>query len=225
MPNRSYSQYADDVSELMKHLRIKNAIFVGHSAGCPHVCGIAYKHPELVTKLILLCPPTPIVSPTHETPQEPFGRKVQVFMIRQLPGLMNWMLSKMILTWVNDPKKFIASAHKDLSAGKDMDIVKEHPEYEKEVLDSFQKGVNKDNYHCVIDDMMIASHFWGFNVSEIKVPTTVWWGGLDTVTPHGEWMAKTIPNAKSVKKSDYGHGLPWGNWNSIMTEFTEEESQ
>jgi pimeloyl-ACP methyl ester carboxylesterase len=48
---------------------------------------------------------------------------------------------------------------------------------------------------------------WGFDVSEIRIPTLVIYGATDVFVPkrHGEWLAANVPNADVVVEQDLGH--------------------
>src|SRR5438552_1467054 len=48
----NYEQMADDTAALLRHLDIKNADFLGYSAGSGVALQIALRHPELVRKLV-----------------------------------------------------------------------------------------------------------------------------------------------------------------------------
>jgi pimeloyl-ACP methyl ester carboxylesterase len=57
------------------------------------------------------------------------------------------------------------------------------------------------------DDYLSFLHAWGFALSEITVPTTVWQGGQDRLVPyaHGKWLADRIPGARAGLHDDEGH--------------------
>jgi pimeloyl-ACP methyl ester carboxylesterase len=56
------------------------------------------------------------------------------------------------------------------------------------------------------DDALAFVSPWGFDPAAIAVPTLVWYGTKDVLTPpsHGEWIARTVPGAE-VRLSDLGH--------------------
>jgi pimeloyl-ACP methyl ester carboxylesterase len=57
------------------------------------------------------------------------------------------------------------------------------------------------------DDDIAETQPWGFDVSEISVPVTVWHGAQDRFVPpsHSEWLAGAIPGARTELRSDEGH--------------------
>jgi pimeloyl-ACP methyl ester carboxylesterase len=56
------------------------------------------------------------------------------------------------------------------------------------------------------DDALALVSPWGFDPAAIAVPTLVWYGTQDVLTPplHGEWIARTVPGAE-VRLNDLGH--------------------
>ncbi|RDW63334.1 hypothetical protein BP6252_10879 [Coleophoma cylindrospora] len=53
----SISSYADDVASIAELSKVTGAVVIAHSMGCLVASDLAIKHPELVSKLILLGPP------------------------------------------------------------------------------------------------------------------------------------------------------------------------
>jgi pimeloyl-ACP methyl ester carboxylesterase len=68
--------------------------------------------------------------------------------------------------------------------------------------DAFRSGV-----WGYADDTLCLVRPWGFDVSEISVPTRVIYGLTDVLSPtqHGEWLARNVPNAQAVVDEHGGH--------------------
>jgi hypothetical protein len=56
------------------------------------------------------------------------------------------------------------------------------------------------------DDDRAFGHDWGFGVSDIRAPLSLWHGGQDRFVPiaHGEWVAEHL-TADAPLRSDHGH--------------------
>jgi len=63
------------------------------------------------------------------------------------------------------------------------------------------------------DDDQAFIKDWGFSVSDIKVPTSIWFGGNDLFVPksHGEWLSTNIAGASAHYFEGEGHMSIWIN--------------
>ena len=59
----------------------------------------------------------------------------------------------------------------------------------------------------LLDDTMVIVNPWGFEVTEITAPVSIWQGGHDLMVPfgHGQWLAANIPGARAHLLDDEGH--------------------
>jgi pimeloyl-ACP methyl ester carboxylesterase len=57
------------------------------------------------------------------------------------------------------------------------------------------------------DDDLTLIRPWGFDVTAIEVPVSVWQGAQDRMVPyaHGTWLAEHIPGARAHLYHDEGH--------------------
>jgi pimeloyl-ACP methyl ester carboxylesterase len=58
-----------------------------------------------------------------------------------------------------------------------------------------------------LDDDLAFTRPWGFDFSEITVPTMIWQGDADLMVPfaHGQWLASHVPGASVHLESGEGH--------------------
>ena len=58
-----------------------------------------------------------------------------------------------------------------------------------------------------LDDDLAFAQPWGFELSEIEVPTMIWQGEEDLMVPfaHGRWLASQLPDAHVHLESGEGH--------------------
>jgi pimeloyl-ACP methyl ester carboxylesterase len=80
----------------------------------------------------------------------------------------------------------------------------------------FREGL-KEGIPGQRDDDLAFVRPWGFELSEIKVPTQIWHGAEDRFVPfaHGEWLATHLPRADIRLRSDEGHISLVGRWPSV----------
>jgi pimeloyl-ACP methyl ester carboxylesterase len=80
------------------------------------------------------------------------------------------------------------------------------PERHDGIRDAIDEAFRNGVWGLVDDDLAFLSP-WGFELSEIRVPTRVIYGDSDVLVPrrHGEWLAKNVPDAEVVVLQDVGH--------------------
>lgn len=79
-------------------------------------------------------------------------------------------------------------------------------EYGEDMAASFHEAlrVGVDGW---LDDDLAFLDDWGFELDEIRVPTSLWQGTADLMVPpsHGEWFAKNLPQASVTILDGEGH--------------------
>jgi pimeloyl-ACP methyl ester carboxylesterase len=78
----------------------------------------------------------------------------------------------------------------------------QHEMTRRMLTEAFRSGV-----WGYVDDALCLIKPWGFEVTEIRVPTRVLYGLTDVLVPrrHGEWLAHNVPNAEAVVDEQGGH--------------------
>ena len=74
------------------------------------------------------------------------------------------------------------------------------------------------------DDDLAFVRPWGFDLSAIAVPVSVWQGRHDLMVPfsHGEWLVQHVANARSRLRPEHGHlSLAVGSIGEIFDDLLE----
>jgi len=67
-------------------------------------------------------------------------------------------------------------------------------------------------------DVVAQVRPWGVDLDAVTVPTTLWYGDDDLVTPlpFGRWYSQQLPNAALHVVAGAGHFLPFTHWDLIL---------
>ena len=92
----------------------------------------------------------------------------------------------------------------------------------REMLDESLRSGCGETIDGFVDDDLSRVAPWGFDVSAISVPVAVWYGVNDTLvpSPHGEWLAQTLPGA-AVVTLDGGHFAEYDRLGELLSWLTE----
>ena len=80
------------------------------------------------------------------------------------------------------------------------------PERRDVIRQDVNEAVRTGVWGWTDDDLCFLAP-WGFDVTEIRLPTRVIYGATDVLVPaqHGEWLARHVPGAEVVVEKDQGH--------------------
>jgi pimeloyl-ACP methyl ester carboxylesterase len=91
----------------------------------------------------------------------------------------------------------------------------EFAEYEAEAT---RAGMKHGVWGWFDDDIELIND-WGFDLSDISCPVTIWQGAQDRMVPlaHGEWLAAHVPGARAKLLADHGHlSLALGHYGELL---------
>jgi pimeloyl-ACP methyl ester carboxylesterase len=195
-----------DVSAIADSLGIERFAVTGGSWGGPHSLAVAARLPERVTRAACVAGVAPFDMPGFD-----WFAGMDAVNIDE----MGWALEgedvlareieRMAAAWLerlaNDPSN--AGEVEFSEADRAVIASPEQHEMTRRMLtEAFRPGV-----WGYVDDALCLIQPWGFDVTEIRVPTRVLYGLTDVLVPrqHGEWLAHNVPNAEAVVDEQGGH--------------------
>jgi pimeloyl-ACP methyl ester carboxylesterase len=106
------------------------------------------------------------------------------------------------------------------------------PPVDREVLgrpEVFELGTSHtaagviNGFDGMADEVMLLAGPWGFELSSIGVPVTLWCGTEDTAAPpvQSEFLARVIPGARLITVEGEGHLCIFDHWSEILASALE----
>ena len=215
-PSRTVLDWADDVARLADHLGLDRFAVLGHSAGSPYAAACAQRLGDRVTALGIACGFAPLNRPGAT---EGVNRR----MARALPGLQKapWMArlatSSLPRQYRRDPAKaFEKQFGRDLPECDRQALTDEAAR--RMLLDAAVESTRQGSRQLAAEMQLVFSRPWGFEPSSISVPTRLWYGADDTLTPPqmGQYLAAEIPNAELTIYPGEGHMAAFTHWDEIL---------
>lgn len=205
LPGRSVSDIASDVRELAGELGISRLHVLGWSGGGPHALACAALLPDLVAGAATVASVAPFDADGLDwlegmAPEnlDEFGAAVAG------PAELQVSLEAFAPHIAGATAASIADALGELV-----------PEVDRAALTGdfaeFIAALSRDGVRTGIwgwlDDDLACICDWGFDLSTIEVPVTIWQGSLDKMVPfaHGRWLVDHVPGARARLVDGEGH--------------------
>jgi pimeloyl-ACP methyl ester carboxylesterase len=206
-PGRRVVDCVGDIAAIADTLGIERFAVSGGSGGGPHALAVAARLPERVTRAACAVSPAPYeVDFDWFTGMDPLNvREVQWALQGEgvLAPELEREASEALERTAADPSKILGDDW-GLSEADRAQLARNelHDVIRQDISEAVRTGV-----WGWVDDMLAMVKPWGFEVSEIFVPTRVIYGLTDVLVPaqHGEWLAGHVPSAEVVIEEDLGH--------------------
>jgi pimeloyl-ACP methyl ester carboxylesterase len=185
---RTLRSWAEDV---VAALPVERFAVIGWSAGGPHALGVAAVGAERVTRVALVgSMPAPEL--VHELPRD-------VQSVMRLARLSPRVAARGLEAWGRRPVP---------PTGDDAT----NEAYARGRVESFRAGGL-----WLARELAYLGRPWGFELSDVRVPVTLWWGERDTVCPPpiGRDFEQRLPNA-TLRMVDDTHQLLFSRWSEIL---------
>jgi pimeloyl-ACP methyl ester carboxylesterase len=194
---RSVASAAEDVSAIVKELGINKLMVVGISGGGPHALACAALLPDLVVAAAVLASPAPYNADGLDWFSGLSPDNVEEFQaaLKGADALRKVVDVTVPYFKTIDPASFYSGTKSTLSASDASLFTESLSNY---LLKAIQEGLKNGSDGWVEDDLAIIAP-WGFDPSQIKIPTLIIHNEQDVLVPflQGKWLASKIKNAET----------------------------
>jgi pimeloyl-ACP methyl ester carboxylesterase len=214
---RSVADCAGDVAAVADAVGVERFYTAGRSGGGPHALATAALLPERVIAAATIagCAPRDAEGLDWRDGMAQENRDELVAMEageQELLAFIEPFRAKLISADAED----LQAEFGDLLSDVDRSVMTgEFAEYEAEAT---RAGMRHGVWGWFDDDMELIRD-WGFELSDISCPVTIWQGAQDRMVPlaHGEWLASHIPGARARLLEDHGHlSLALGHYGELL---------
>ena len=195
-----------DVSSIADSLGLERFAVTGASFGGPHSLAVAARLPGRVTKAACVVGVAPFDTPDFDWFAGMDAVNIdEIGWAQEGEDVLTLELERMAAAWLeriaNDPSDpgEVEFSEADRAVLAD---VERHEAMVRGLNEAFRQGVGG-----YVDDVLSLIQPWGFDVTEIQVPTRIHYGLTDVLVPpqHGDWLARNVPNADVVIDKQGGH--------------------
>lgn len=225
---RTILTFARDVLELADAIGAERFVVAGTSGGCPYAAAVAWLAPHRVQALGLCATLAPLAARSAEgNDAEMTGfRRLAAWTIRKRPGLADplalieaWRVDATVRVGVDRLVAELASR----SPESDRRLLAE-PDTYASYVDSYREAW-RQGYRWYAQDLALLVKPWGFRLADVRVPTFLWHGDADRVTPlyMGLHVAEQIPGCRAKILPGEGHLLRLARWQEIVATLVGSE--
>lgn len=211
---RRVADVGGDVVHLMDALSIDRAVAVGVSAGGPYALASAAALPNRIAGVALVSSIGPIER-REATRDMNRTNRLAFTIARFLPFLLRPAISGMAREARVAPEALLDQSGSDFSTPDRQAM--QRPDlremYLRDLPEAYAQGAVG---HA--SDLCRLARPWGFRMSDVGVPVTIWQGGQDQNVPPrmAEELAAELPDAKIRREPQLGHLLLFSKWKQIV---------
>lgn len=202
---RVVADVVPDVAAVLDHLDEDGALVGGASGGGPHSLACAALLPERVRAALVVCCLAPwdaegldFLAGMGQDNLDELALAVEgedalrPYIEQQLPG-MAVATAEQLVEGMASLLPEVDRACLTGDVGADFTVA--------------MNGVGQAGPDGWIDDDLAFLRPWGFDLDQVRAPTSLWQGGLDLMVPfaHGQWLAPRIPGVHAHLENGEGH--------------------
>lgn len=214
-PTGTILTVAQDVRELISQLNIPQFSVAGMSAGAPFALGLSAFFPEKIVKSAIISGFAPLTKESTNFLTKEV--KTLLTLAKKTPFLLRILLKIQTKQLSKNPKKAIKNFLKIMSK-EDQEILK-NPQVMEVIESMFVEAFRKGSSGVAHEISSILVKDWGFQLSEIAVPTHFWQGKKDNNVPYqwAQWMSNECPTSQLTLFEEEGHLIIFNHAKEIFS--------
>jgi pimeloyl-ACP methyl ester carboxylesterase len=219
---RGVASAAADAAALADHLGSDRFLTMGWSGGGPHALACAALLPERVGAAATIAGVAPYDAEGLVW-TDGMGESNQIeypLAARDPNELLRWMQPHAEALAVAQPDEIVSELRTVISEVDEAEVTGALGEL---LAASFSRAFANGVWGWYDDDLAFVRS-WGFELSSIRVPVSVWQGRQDLMVPfaHGEWLVEHVPTARARLRPEHGHlSLAVGSIGEILDDLLE----
>jgi len=220
-PGRSVADVVADTEAVLASLSAERCVVAGWSGGGPHALACAARLPQAESALVI-AGVAPFVGSDGLDWIAGMGEDnvVEFGAALEGPDALRPYLQAQAAMLAGAAPDEIVSAMASLVPPVDQTALS--GDLSEDVIAGMREGLAHGIDGWLDDDLAFVAP-WGFELSEISRPVSLWQGSSDLMVPfaHGEWLAARVPGASVHLVPDAGHfSVAGGNADVMLDELT-----
>ena len=219
---RRIADCADDVASLADDLGAERFLSLGWSGGGPHAIATAALLPDRVLAAATIAGVAPYEAEGLDwTAGMGEDNRVEYPLAATDPDAhLEWMRSAARSLAEVTPDAIVDELRSLISPVDEASVT---PDVGELLARSFHEALRDGLWGWRDDDLAFVAP-WGFGLTSISVPISLWQGRQDLMVPfaHGEWLVAHIPTARARLRPEHGHlSLALGSFGEILDDLLE----
>jgi pimeloyl-ACP methyl ester carboxylesterase len=213
-PGRTTGDWADDVLAFLDGLEIQQASVLGWSMGGQYALACAARLGDRITRAVVVAGALPL------TDDQTLGELNQMDRRLTKQAQHRSWAARLTLT-------AMAQMAKHAPAMWTKTLTKDLPDAEAKTVRGLSDpglaasaAAGLSSTRGMVEEYLAWARPWGFDATDIQVPTTIWQGAADTLVPKhwGETLAQQIPDARLSLHENEGHFVAYSHQAEVLAD-------